>query len=214
MLLGVVFGFVVKRRKYPHPENPDDLMPIEFKKNQWESKKEKWENFWEYVLIVGLGLELAVLPHSIKEFEVLRKSNLELQLKLQHRIVTKDQRDKFITFLKDAPKGEIVVTTVSSENETITYGWMIRSLLDEAGYRSGKHPILEFEPREQFVLLFSKQDAYVVFTIPDAFHPPDYAIWLRRGFEAVGIKTAATFWTDTNALPFEGAVLVTVKERN
>jgi len=28
---------------------------------------------------------------------------------------------------------------------------MIRSLLDEAGYRSGKHPILEFEPREQFV---------------------------------------------------------------
>jgi len=64
--------------------------------------------FWEYVLIVALGLELAVLPHSIKEFEVLRKSNLELQLKLQHRIVTKDQRDKFITFLKMLPREKLL----------------------------------------------------------------------------------------------------------
>jgi hypothetical protein len=134
VLLGVVFGFVVKRRKYPHSENPDDLMPIEFKKKQWELKKEKWENFWEYVLIIGLGLELAVLPHSINGYEELRKSNLELQDKLHDRTITTTQITNFIYLMEKVPKIPISICSEDRHGEAYSYAYQIRQLLKQAGY--------------------------------------------------------------------------------
>jgi hypothetical protein len=137
VLLGVVFGFVVKRGKFPHLENPDELMPLEFKKKQWESKKEKWENFWEYVLIVGLGLELAVLPHSVKEFEVLRKSNLELQSKLQPRTITLTQIKNFIFLTEKVTKTVPIKIVVGHEGfDTETYAFQLRDMLNRAGFKT------------------------------------------------------------------------------
>jgi hypothetical protein len=132
VLLGVALGFVIKRRKYRHPDDPNDLMPAPFTEKNWASKKERRENFWEYVLIIGLGLELAVLPHSIKVLEELHKANLELQTKLQPRSITLEQTTNFIFLTERIPKFPIRV--VVGGNETLNYAWQIRRMLDSAKY--------------------------------------------------------------------------------
>lgn len=64
-------------------------MPIEFGKAQWESRRKRFEDAWEYVLIVGLGLELISLPMHIsgaarlnKQTEEFRSTNLVLRAKV------------------------------------------------------------------------------------------------------------------------------------
>ena len=148
VLLGVVFGFVVKRRKYRNPENPNELMPFEFEKKKWKSKKKRLEDFWEYVLIIGLGLELAVLPHSIKEVEELKRNNLELQntttglkadltfvdSELTPRIFKNEDSylEKYQTRNPNLAVGAIVFSDSADESKGLA--WQIRMRLIQLGW--------------------------------------------------------------------------------
>src|SRR5260221_9362218 len=85
VLLGVAFGFFMKPKENRRSNDPSDLLFInEFKNGNWSSVKrsKRWAAFWEYVLIIGLGLELWAFKVSISDdlklqqkIEELRESN-------------------------------------------------------------------------------------------------------------------------------------------
>lgn len=146
VLAGVTFGFLMKPKEYRHSNDPSDLMQVEeFKKGNWKSmtKSKTREVFWEYVLIVGLGIELLALAVSIPEdlklkgrIEELRQKNDALEAK-QRRIITPEQHDNFIKILKNSPKSPVKVYVGEEDAETRNYAHQIRTMLDDAGYGLG-----------------------------------------------------------------------------
>jgi hypothetical protein len=70
--------------------------------------------------------------------EELRSANITLELKLQPRRITAQQRDKFIELLKDSPKCPVKIIVGREDDETETFARQIRETLDAAGYGTGK----------------------------------------------------------------------------
>ena len=159
VLIGVWGGFRSRRKKYRYVCDPNDLMPIEFRQEEWEIRRKKREDAWEYVLVFGLALELIALPRHIssaaslnKQAEESRSTNLvlhaklfELQAKLNPRVITTDQREKFLNIVTNFPKSPVRVFVSSGSDEADTYASQIRNLLNEAGYGRQGETIVRLE---------------------------------------------------------------------
>jgi hypothetical protein len=86
-------------------------------------------------LAAQIGTTNAQLSLRVEE---LRSANLALELKLQPRRITAQQRDKFIELLKEAPKCPVKVFVGREDDETANYAKQVREILDSAGYGTGK----------------------------------------------------------------------------
>jgi len=53
---------------------------------------------------------------------------------LPHRVITPEQRNKFVNFLKDEPRGDFKIMYVSGDAEAFEYSKRISGLLIDAGY--------------------------------------------------------------------------------
>jgi len=69
-----------------------------------------------------------------QETALIRSNNLELQLQLQPRIISMEQITNFINLTDKIPKFPIRVGIGASHDETFSYAWQIRQMLDKAGY--------------------------------------------------------------------------------
>ena len=136
---GVWGEFWAEHRKFPG--KPEGLAEM-FGGEQWKERREKWvkkwtRNFWR-VLLFGLVIELVsfgfVMRLSGRQIESLRKANLELQAKLKPRIITFEQRDKFLSIVKEWPKSPVEVFIGIPTERNFPYARHIRQLLDAGGY--------------------------------------------------------------------------------
>jgi hypothetical protein len=73
VLIGVVGGFVNRRRKFKYIPDPNDLTPVDERESAWNNRKTLWEDIWEGVLIFGLVGDLVVIPHQLRETSRLNK---------------------------------------------------------------------------------------------------------------------------------------------
>jgi hypothetical protein len=141
-------------------------------------KKGRWKKFFMALLVVSLAYELYEASETDEEaanaIELAGKANerastnelrvaelqsnnlvLATQLeKLKHpRIITVEQREKFIEILSEAhnfSKTRIEVIIGNNDRETERFAFQIRKLLDEAGYGDGPSKYQQF-PLAQMV---------------------------------------------------------------
>ena len=144
VVLGAAFGFVASRRKFPQKIDPLDIIPEDFKRKIWEAERKQKEHFWEYVLIIGLGLELMAMPFHFWEIallnsatETLRQKNLALEAELQWREITAEQKKKILTSLESVryqAKCKVVINADHSDFEARSFAKEIGGVLTEAGF--------------------------------------------------------------------------------
>jgi hypothetical protein len=70
-----------------------------------------------------------------KETALIRSNNLELQIKLQPRIITEQQITNFIFLTEKIPKILVRISTGPIRDEVISYAIQIQSMLAKAGYK-------------------------------------------------------------------------------
>ena len=120
---------------------------------------------------------------------VLDKQLTELKARLQHRIITPEQRGKFIKALEGCRRGNIIVAKLSIENETGAYARDIRMMLDAAGYPDNQHGDVIFFPSSSH----DSQDVQIYTFVKNK--GPDFVYAIRKAFEGIGIKTIIQ-WPD------------------
>ena len=102
------------------------------------SKQKRWEKYSTLVLIVGLVFELiglvTTLVLSNQEIEQLRSANLKLQQQLLPRRISLEQKERFVNYLANYPKGPVKVFIGRQDDELLDYTKHIRAILDAAGY--------------------------------------------------------------------------------
>jgi hypothetical protein len=190
VLLGVLFGFLMKPKEYRHSNDPSDLMTLdEFRKGNWKSRTrgKTWEIFWEYVLILGLGIELCALAVSIPEdlklsqrIEELRKANDELEAKMQPRIITARQRADFKTSLANIRKGQVKIGVRNPDNETLDFVEQVHDLLVDSGF------IIESQMNYPGSLVKIRNYASIGIFINSLTNVPPYALPLFEAFTNIG----------------------------
>src|ERR1017187_1270026 len=101
--------------------------------------KDKWRRIFGMMVVGGLVIELFAFGLSFlasnREIEGLHKANLELQAKLQPRIITKKQISDFIFLTeKISKKMPIKIYACSEGDDTYQFARHIRSMFDKAGF--------------------------------------------------------------------------------
>lgn len=82
---GAICALILRSRKSKIAPDKNGLIPVSifFEKEKVESKKHRWELFWEIVLIAGLIGEIPATKHSISESARLNNENLVLQTNVE-----------------------------------------------------------------------------------------------------------------------------------
>ena len=108
--------------------NPTDFSFLDFRKKCLEITAAA-------LIVVGLGLEVSAWPAHIKEVELLKQGNLELQMKMQPRVISAEHWSKFIKLSKGLSPIKIKVFAPVNDNEAYRYALQFRDMLDEAGLK-------------------------------------------------------------------------------
>lgn len=94
-----------------------------------------------FIVVIGVTIELIVVPHVLLEVaglkertEALRAKNDALELEIAPRTITKIQETNFIWLSKFIQKIPITVRVVPPRNENLTYAVKLRELLSKAGF--------------------------------------------------------------------------------
>jgi hypothetical protein len=132
---------------------------------------------------------------AIERAEELRKKNLELEAKMQPRIITQEQREKFIELLKNAPKGPIRIQYGSANNETWNFIFQLRGMLDDAGYGVGDSSALVPNPTGSVNHSYSTGIAILAYSMETS---PAYLGPIEQAFRGIGITTYAITTKDGN----------------
>lgn len=114
-------------------------------------------------------------------------------LKLLPRHITEKQRAKFIVFLKDAPKGPVLVRANELDAEVSSYTDEIRSLLDAAGYTG------DAETNMGERILSTTSIALAIKSERDA---PSYTLAIQKAFATIGIDAQAVLPRKDDVAPF------------
>lgn len=125
-----------------------------------------------------------------KEAEEIRSTNLVLQArlldlesKIQPRMITQKQREDFINFLTNSPRGSITIGCRHPDAETINFMQQVHSLLADSGFTIAGQ--IEYPNNtEQFGN--GNSIAILVDRIDDA---PSYFVPLVLAFNSIGIQT-------------------------
>jgi hypothetical protein len=138
--MGVVCGFITRRRKYRYIVKLGDTTPEEERKRTWESSNETWQDVWEYILIGGLALEMIALPHHFIEagkwqhkVEELRKENNELA-KLGWSRSDRLFKGKFLDLIKQKPKGEVFIFSEPKNAEAMSFAMTFSIIMRDSGW--------------------------------------------------------------------------------
>jgi hypothetical protein len=103
-----------------------------------EQIKERWKLFWAGIVVLGLSVELIAFGlsylASTNEIEGLRKSNLELQIKLQPRTISKKSMDDFILLTEKMQKIPIKIAFVVGRSETVNFANQLRQMFTQAHF--------------------------------------------------------------------------------
>jgi hypothetical protein len=91
------------------------------------------------LIAARMGVTNSQLSLRIEE---LRQQNDALEAK-QIRIITPENRDKFIGLLKNYPKCPVRIFIESNERETVIYANQVREMLDGAGYECQSNGITQ-----------------------------------------------------------------------
>lgn len=132
-------------------EDSNVLVPFESLKRQWDTRvrewREKWIIYFWRLLLIGLLIELLAFSFTVtisaKQIESLENANLglrrqllDLQTKEQVRIFTRRERNDFIAYLQDKPKGPVRMGVLGGFSEkTRIYAGEIQDLLNASGYQ-------------------------------------------------------------------------------
>lgn len=202
-----------------------------------KAAKKKFEKCSVLVLIFGLAIELlahSVTSHisgvitaglneeagnarkaageAIERAEELRKKNIELESKLQPRMITQEQREKFIDSLKSSPKGPIRIQYGNPNNETWIFIFQLRGMLDEAGFGVGDSTALMPNPTGSVNHSYITGIAILAYSMETS---PPYLSNIEQAFKEIGITTYAIATKDGNynLKPNPGEIVIFVTEK-
>lgn len=137
------------------------------------------------------------------ELEQTKVKTADLERRLAPRMLTADQRERFIKFLSNTTKGPVAVEHSGLVAETITFTEEIRSLLEASGFTISAYNM----PLGYMVK--APEPWFVAIIIGEGKHPP-YAEKLLLAFKEIGIDATATDGKDI-ASPGEVKVYVGAK---
>ncbi len=213
-------------------EGAEIIAKLFFKKS-FKKNEHSWDIFsgicW-LILVVGLAIEFKG-THNVTRFSdaenarltneaantesnnlVLRSKVVVLELKLQPRTISDTNILKFISLLKDAPKGKVRIVYAATGNEIRNYIDQIRGMLDRAGYGTGDPESVEFKPG---VSVNHAYDSGVVILVNNQENAPPYFGPIQQAFTTIGITTFGFITNDKKSTykvqPGEMEIFVTEK---
>jgi hypothetical protein len=217
VFLGAAFALFLRSKKSKVAPDKNGLIPASlfFKRADIESRKTKWELFWELILVLGLIGDVVAAMHGIsetarlnKEAEnigttnallwqtnlVLQTNVLALEAKAKDRIITPQQKQIFMDSLKDAPIGVVGVGGRNMTSECIMFAAGIRDMLNDSGYTVATY---RDYGGSQFVPMPLPEGKNVWFFFERADQQPAILPTLMLRFQAIGIMPAL----GTNGVP-------------
>jgi hypothetical protein len=171
-VLGTVVVAVFRVRKFKYDES--DLMPSEFWKRRWETKrsilegkKKRWEFGFECILVVGLALEIIGFSRQFSQDVALNRRIEELRAK--NNILWQHSRPRFdilmnspesrnpktgdnilVSELKQMPKGTADILYIEDDKEADTFATIgLAWSLIEAGWKVDKVAEIPLKLEEQ-----------------------------------------------------------------
>jgi hypothetical protein len=228
VVIGVAGESLLEFKTFPY--NPTGFENLELFLGK---TKKVWEKYFTGLVAVGVGIEMLatpmVLKESHKEIEGLRNANLELQAKLQPRLITLQKEKQFISLCGDIPKMPIKVIIGAADNEAVNFAKEIRQALDDAGFSCTNGGIISDQSlflatkigahSASCDIILVKNDTNVVVNAGGIVFIPN-GIWISNGiesfptnnisqiavvdvvasrFNSIGIKPA---WVSTNLVQY------------
>ena len=165
---------------------------IMLRKELTEHSKKKVEGMVEsgalivamLVLVTVIGLErIGTLQEKRieKEIEVAHEETAQLRSKMQPRSISPEQSEKFTSFLRNAPKGEVmIVMPINSGEESQDYANQIAKMIRSAGF----NPIAVSDMSNPEI------PRGIVLVASNSTNPP-YAGAIQQALKAIGIDAKA-----------------------
>jgi len=120
---------------------------------------------------------------------VLRSNVMALELKLQQRTITPENREKFIKFLINKPRGMIRVSaSEGSGYEVETYAERIRKMCFAAGYDVGK---------KTTIYIGGQIPAGIGIGVANITNQPPFAGAVQKALKEIGINSIGYITKDT-----------------
>ena len=118
------------------------------------------------------------LKQSEAELKATKEQTAELAAKAAPRIVTEQQRNDFIHFTSNAPKGRVEIYIEVGSQETLIYAAAIKDMLAKSGFdvAATDRAFLSTGLRTTSLTMKVKTD-----------NPPIHAGVIQKGFESIGI---------------------------
>ena len=126
---GVAGGYVTRRKKSLPEPSVDDLEPIKLAKKQSLLKRKRWEDAWECLLILGLGVDILALGHQISESANLKAKAANAlkqveELRLANLPMDIGEQFSFANVLKQVSDIQVWLLNLDSPNPRKTAGEM------------------------------------------------------------------------------------------
>jgi hypothetical protein len=143
------------------------------------------------------GQEVAKLQISVVEAEQKRveaeRALLELQERLAPRVITLEQRQRFLFLMEPLPKGKVEIRFMADNKESTQFASALAEMFAESGCEVIK-PLLPFIPPGNAVFGIGLR-------IKDEHAVPPHSVSLQKTLERIGIETPAQ--VESANLPME-----------
>ncbi len=198
-----------------------------------QTTREALEKFFGIMLIAGLVLEIWEATKEDRQVAglELRTVNVEttnallwqtnltlraevatLEIKAQDRTITTEQREKVINYLKNAPKGPVMIGARAASRETDQYFSKVANLIRDSGFT------IQSSLSYRDNVLWLNGDDSICIMVDSYEHCPPYSSWIYHAFTNAGI--VVTTWTNVpivqfgaNPRPNTNEVLILVTEK-
>ena len=147
------------------------------------------------------GQEVANLQTSLAESERKRaeaeRAMLDAQGRLEPRVITPEQRQRFLFLMEPLPKGKVEIRFLAGNNESSQFASTLADMFDQSGCEVQK-PSISFNSTPATV-------TGIGLRIKDDHAIPPHAVSLQKALERIGIETPAQ--VETGSLPLEQDVV-------
>jgi hypothetical protein len=167
--------------------NKKDMENLKTRANKFESRGD------------SLKIELDSISNKLLKTG---KELSETKEKLAPRTITKEQKEKFIAFLKDKPKGNLSISYINGVDESLQYAKKLEKLLSSAGYK------VKFLNRTTRIELGVVVGVWMRINSIDT--QPKFSKDLYDAFRSIGINIKLWLWKGVK--PFELNIRVGQKE--
>lgn len=151
---------------------------------------------------------------SSERVAVLEKQTAEAKLELarltQPRTISPQQKEAFLNFMRDKPKGKVNLAILAMDNESNSYVQRLFELLQEAGFTL---PGSIMAPIGGFGLHASNATTSTYLLFSASAQPPAHAGALRGAFQAAGIVVAVVDTVNSGLPVAPDEVVIGVTEK-